>query len=115
MNQKPSFDDFLSFNIMVTPVAMKFFYIIGAVIGAIVTLVTAAGSFTGLVAMFILLMGIVWQVVFRISCEVMILLFSIHREVVEIRKGTTPESDNLATPIQVADPPPPEQIHNETN
>ena len=76
---------FLNFETMITPAIMKVLYIIGSVIiilsalWAIFAIGGAGGFFSGLIG------GIIGLVVFRIVCEQMILFFSIHHELNEIK------------------------------
>jgi uncharacterized membrane protein YvbJ len=81
---KGQFMRFLSFDAMITPTIMKAVYVIGSVIIFIIMLV---GMFQGGAGMFFLslLMGIIGLVFFRILCEQMILFFSIHSKLTEIR------------------------------
>lgn len=81
--------DYLSFDLMITPMILKVVYIAGVIISILVTLIAAAASFDGAAALFILGSGLVWQVLFRIICEQMALMFSIHGELVRSRLDKT--------------------------
>ena len=76
---------FLNFEKMITPVIMKAVYILGSIGIVIFSFASmfliggAAGFFSGLLG------GIIGLVVFRIVCEQMVLFFSIHRELIEIK------------------------------
>jgi len=80
------FNRFLNFEIMITPIIWKVIYVIGSVIIVIAMLVAmftlgGAGGFFG--GLFGGLIALFW---YLNMCELMILLFSIHKELVGIRK-----------------------------
>jgi len=82
--------EFLSFETMVTPKIIKIFYIVVAGLMALGTLIAAFGAlFSGSFGTFLiaLVAGIVGQVVFRMTCESMIIFFKLHGELVRTRQS----------------------------
>ncbi|MCL2235612.1 MAG: DUF4282 domain-containing protein [Defluviitaleaceae bacterium] len=90
---KPKFNlkDFLDFNTMVTPAFIKWYYIIGSVLAALSVFVFAVtvmmiGGFMVFAGLLVMLVGIpVALVLFRVSCELMAVIFSIHKELKRIK------------------------------
>ncbi|MCL1844022.1 MAG: DUF4282 domain-containing protein [Defluviitaleaceae bacterium] len=79
------FSRFINFETMITPIIIKWLFIIGAVIIILGSLfVMSRGEigffFSGLIGGTI---GLIW---FRVMCEMMVLFFSIHRELKDMRK-----------------------------
>lgn len=76
---------FFDFEIMVTPVIVKWTYI---VLAAIMLIGTLIGMFTNgfLVFLGVLVVGILAQLFLRIGFELMMIYFRMHKELVEIRK-----------------------------
>jgi len=101
--------DFLGFKMMVTPKIIKWFFIIisalvvlGAVIGGFIFLVTMtansynsfAGFFLGALGFVGVLIGaVIYLVIFRMSCEFIVVMFSIHTELIQINKKAGPMPD----------------------
>ena len=81
--------NFFNFQKMITPVVIKIFYIIGIII--LIFGAFGAGIYFGyqaespLLGFGIFIGCIIAQIPFRILCEIMILCFSIHSELVKIR------------------------------
>jgi len=102
MKSKGGLGSFLNFETMITPSIMKIYYIVGSAIIAIGALIGAAvfffsmiaqmgvpGFFLGiLMSILTIVGGIVYLVVFRIFCEVLILFFSMHKELKDINRKT---------------------------
>jgi len=83
--------DFLNFNLMITPLIMKIFYIVGAVgiilglfIMSVMTMRFQVGM--GLLMLFVALP--ISIVVHRVLCEQLMLFFSIRKELIDINKKT---------------------------
>lgn len=88
---KFNFKDFLNFNTMVTPSFIKWYYIVGSVLVALSVFVLAVitmliGGFMVFAGLLLMLIGIpVALVLFRVSCELMAVVFSIHKELRRIK------------------------------
>jgi len=83
--------DFLNFNIMITPLIMKIFYIVGVVgitlglfVMAVLTMRFQVGL--GLLQLFVFLP--VSLILHRVFCEQLMLFFSIRKELMDINKKT---------------------------
>ena len=93
-----NFTKFLNFETMVTPMIMKIIYIVGTALIALGTLIAMFSSFAGVgligvgAAMFSFFVSIVAGAVaivfFRVICESLMVYFSIHKELVEVKKNT---------------------------
>jgi len=84
---------------MVTPKIIKIFYIIVAALMALGTLIAAFGSlFTGSFGGFLLalVVGVIGQVVFRMSCESIILFFNLHEELVRTRQSIEGNQEGIS-------------------
>jgi len=80
------FNQFIKFEIMITPIIWKVIYVLGSIaiiIGMFVMMAMLDGAAGFFSALFGGLAMLVW---YRIVCELMILLFSIHKELVAIRR-----------------------------
>ena len=101
-----NFDDFLDFKLFITKTFMKIIYIIGAIlitIGALVMIVgaaispyitgfsTGAGGVLGGLAM-LTLGNLAW----RLICEAIIVIFSIHDKLISIDNKTNPTTKKTA-------------------
>ena len=94
MDNKKSFSDFLNFDVMITPTIMKVYYIVFSILGALGMLFTLMAAFAGqmggagAVVGFIigLIAAAVYLLLFRIVCEMMILLFKVYGELKNIRE-----------------------------
>ncbi|MCL2356469.1 MAG: DUF4282 domain-containing protein [Defluviitaleaceae bacterium] len=99
MDEKPSkFREFLNFDIKITPIIMKWFYVIGSaliILGGILYIFTmfiggigmitsdqvGAGILMILGGPILVIIGIIVNlVIFRIACEWLIVFFSMHKE-----------------------------------
>ena len=77
------FKSFLDFRTMITPSIIKFVYISSAILIALLTLFYLIFSIAeaGLAGFLLtILFGIIGQVLLRVYCELLILFFSIHKE-----------------------------------
>ena len=87
------FNKFLNFNEMVTPLIIKIIYWIGialSILAGLIAIVTGAGSRFGGGMQVVggLVMIVFGPLLTRIWCELMIVLFEIHKNLVEINKKT---------------------------
>ena len=95
-----TFKDFLSLEKMLAARIIKVIYVIGLVAGAIVGLIGLVGSLismfsgsfgSGLGGIVITIVGVViWFLVWRLSCEVWIVMFGIYDRLGEIKENTAP-------------------------
>lgn len=84
---------FFNFDEMVTPVIIKIIYWIGValvVLSGLVSIIAGIGSHFGggIQVLGGLLMIVIGPLFVRIWCELMIVLFEIHKNIVEINKKT---------------------------
>ena len=77
-----SFKSFLDFEIMMTPIIMKVFYIVGSILIILGSLAAPMRNDLGLVA------GAIGLVFFRVLCEQLILFYKIHNALVNIKDNT---------------------------
>jgi len=84
---------FINFDIMITPMIIKIFYIVGSIMIVLMPfwmLITGAiaGGFLGAIGG--LFMGVIFAavslVLFRLACEQIKLFFAIHKELVDIKE-----------------------------
>ena len=90
------FSRFLNFEFMITPVFIKWIFILGAIgiiIGTGITVLAGlglmvSGSFgTGVLTFFsAIIFGVLGLIWFRIVCEMINLFFAMHKELIEIKK-----------------------------
>lgn len=104
--EKWNFSDFLNFRMMITPIIIKWVYIAVAIILALGTFLVAFETRHGGLAMFVLLSGVLGQVLLRVVCEQIVLFFSIHQELVRVREDATPHQELLR--VNAADTPAPQ-------
>jgi len=76
-----NWQEFFNFQKMFTTVIIKFLYIMGALIISIITLTTLLNNFFLALAIFVF-----GHLFWRIFCESLILLFSIHQELIKINQ-----------------------------
>ena len=82
-----SFQSFINFDIMITPMFMKIIYV---VISALIAVAALVGLFSGqaLLSIGSLVGGVIALVFFRVYCEIMIVFFKMHDNLKRIRKNT---------------------------
>jgi hypothetical protein len=95
-----TFRDFLSFEKMLATRIIRVVYLIGLVAAAIIGLIALVGSLialfsgnigNGLAGIVVTVVGVViWLLVWRLSCEVWIVMFGIYDRLGEIKANTTP-------------------------
>jgi hypothetical protein len=100
-----NFKDLLSFKTMLTPKIMRIYFIVIACVIALFTLIGFIGTLIQgglmvLMSLVVLIGGALYLVFFRVFCEILILFFSMHEELVEMRKVVAPNS----TPSEPAEP-----------
>lgn len=80
--------DFVAFRFMMTPMFIQAIWIVGSLVIAIGGLISAAFAGRGFVG-FLIAVGIlaVSLVLWRVYCELLILLFRIHDAIVETKGG----------------------------
>jgi len=83
---------FFAFRTMVTPAVIRVLYVLGAIALLVATIFLMVKSQEGYratagQAILLLLAGLAGQLVWRVSCEMTIVIFSIHEELVQIRKA----------------------------
>ena len=106
--------DFWSFRKMITPVVIQALFILGLVLVVIGSLMTMfRGGFAGFIAgLFALVIGVI---MWRVYCELLILLFRIYEELKAIREGRPPTDQGFpvimpTTPAAAAAAPPPPTV-----
>jgi len=116
-----NFKDILSFKTMLTPKIMRIYFI---VIACVIALFTVLGFFGTLIqggvmvlaALAVLIGGAFYLVIFRVFCEIMILFFAMHEELIAMRKALAGEVAPVAPAVeaqpQVAPVQTPEQTPN---
>jgi hypothetical protein len=88
---KFNFNDFINFRTMVTPSVIKWYYIIGSALIVLVYFIMAVlmmlgGGLMVLVGFAYLFLGIpISLVVFRLVCEFIAVIFSIHKELKRLK------------------------------
>jgi len=85
---------FFSFQTMITPVIMRILYVLGALALLIYTFFLVGNAMSGYnanggLALLILVAGAIGQLCWRVLCESMVVFFSIHEELMRIRKGSS--------------------------
>jgi len=95
-----TFRDFLSFEKMLATRIIRVVYLIGLVAAVIIGLIAFVGSLialfsgniaNGLAGIVVTVVGVVvWLLVWRLSCEVWIVMFGIYDRLGEIKANTTP-------------------------
>ena len=95
-----TFRGFLSFEKMLATRIIRVVYLIGLVAAAIIGLIAFVGSLialfsgnigNGLAGIVVTVVGVVvWLLVWRLSCEVWIVMFGIYDRLGEIKANTTP-------------------------
>jgi hypothetical protein len=108
-------NDFLAFRKMITPMFIQIIFLVAAglaVLGGLIAIVASlsqgawAGVFGGLIFL------VVGPILARIYCEVLIVIFKIHEELVAIRTGTPPTGQGFPVlPMATATPPAPGMPH----
>lgn len=81
-------NEFLGFDELVTPSIISIIYWIGIVGIVLSVLVSLFGGFTAFVAS--LIGGAIGLVLWRVWCEVMLILFRIHDDLRQIARNTAP-------------------------
>lgn len=86
------FLQFISFELMITPLIMKILYVVGVALIGISTLIAMFSGFTlgpwGILVFFgAIIGGVMLQVFWRVICEQLILFFSMHEQLKKITKN----------------------------
>ena len=87
--QRRTMQDFISFRYMITPAFIQIIWLVGSVLivlGGLISLIVTGDVVTIIVG---LLVGLpIWLLLWRVYCELVILLFRIHDAIVESKGGS---------------------------
>jgi len=85
-----NFDEFLSFRKFISPIVIKILYILGVIVivlGSLYMMLSGKGFGGFITNFFIGLLGLIFgNLMWRVSCEMMMLLFSINDGVKKLNK-----------------------------
>jgi len=87
LSSQGKMESFLDFDLMITPVIMRIIYMVGSVLIALGSLFAMFSG--GLLGFLLGLIGGVFALVyFRVICEILILFFKMHKDIVRIKNNT---------------------------